>query len=135
VHGVGSQVEAVWPAHRAEFIDRHLTEYRLVAQGLEHHSGEFAGQVYSARNAVVELDVEPVFRVAGRLSQRGASSDLLQGVMSLSGLRCCASAQLSRSTRWCSSAQSSIRSRVRRGKYPAITFRFSMSILAAFPYG
>src|SRR5439155_238478 len=85
VHGVGSQIEAVRPAHRAEFIDRHLTEYRLVAQRLEHLAGEFAGQVYGARNAVVELDVEPVFGEWVDFHDAGHHLTYSKGVMSLSG--------------------------------------------------
>src|SRR5271167_3728632 len=133
VHGVGSQVEAVRPAHGAEFIDRHLTEYRLVAQRLEHLAGEFAGQVYGPRNTVVELDVKPVFRERVDFHNAGHHLTYSKGVMLLSGLCCCASAQLSRSSRRCSSAHSSTRPRARRGKYPAITSRFSMSIFASLP--
>jgi hypothetical protein len=61
VHGVGSQVRAVRPAHRAELVDRYLTEHCLVAQWLKHFAVELAGQVYRARNPVIELDVQLVF--------------------------------------------------------------------------
>jgi hypothetical protein len=57
VHGVGREFAAIRPGHRAELINRHLTEHRLVAQRLEDLAFKLAGQVYCACNPVVELDV------------------------------------------------------------------------------
>src|SRR5712692_8722510 len=55
VHGVWREVGAVRPADRAELVHCHLTEDRLVAQGLEHFAVKFAGEVYRACNPVLDF--------------------------------------------------------------------------------
>jgi len=55
-------VGAVRTTDRAELVHRHLTENRLVAQGLEHFAVKLAGEVNRACNPVVERDAQPVLR-------------------------------------------------------------------------
>jgi hypothetical protein len=94
VHGVGREVGAVRPADRAELVNRHLTEYRLVAQRLENLAVKLAGQVYHACNTVVELNVQPVFRERDDLYDTGHHLPYSNGLTLLIGLPCCASVQL-----------------------------------------
>jgi hypothetical protein len=74
VHGVGRKVGAVGPAHHAELVHRHLTEYRLVA----HLAIKLAGEVYRARNPRRRTRRAAGISGAGRSLRHAASSDLLQ---------------------------------------------------------
>jgi hypothetical protein len=71
VHGVGREVGAVRPAYRAEFVHWDLAEYRFVPQRLENLAVKLAGEVYCACNAIVELDVQPVFESGATFTTRG----------------------------------------------------------------